>query len=80
MRPGEHSAWQQISVLGLVLPRPAWLPGVRRVAEVGMGEAVVVLHARAEEPVQAVLGEPASAMNSDGLCPRGRDSGPAMGR
>ena len=40
-------------------PRGAvWLPGVRTVAEVGVGEAVVVLQARAEEPVQADVGEP----------------------
>ena len=34
-----------------------WLPGVRTVAEVGVGEAVAVLQAHAEQPVQADVGE-----------------------
>ena len=55
-----------------VSPVAAWLPGVRTVAEVGVGEAVVVFQARAEEPVQADVGEPdqtrARAMTRRSAC------------
>src|SRR5215469_13427599 len=43
----------------------AWLPGVRAVAEVGVAEAVVVLQAGADEPVQADVGEPDQGQGHD---------------
>ena len=43
----------------------AWRPGVWTVAEVGVGEAVVVLQAHAEEPVQADVSEPDQGQGHD---------------